>query len=183
MRRCVVHLHGKGGNGGPSTTIDGIVHLRPAGNATGWKGRQWLYFPDSGYEVVRSIVTNAVSDAGCGKILVHGFSNGAAAAAKLFCRGESFGSRTVGYVLDDPVPDHGADHCTPAPGVKVRLYSTGALAVATDGWFCASGDWTCEGGTTVGIANYAKSLNTEVQRSVNTTHKEYESPPEYTTWW
>jgi hypothetical protein len=121
--------------------------------------------------------------AGCAKVIVHGFSNGAAAATKLFCNGESFGDRTIGYVIDDPVPDHAADHCSPKQGVKVRLYVTGALDVATDGWKCSSLDWTCEGETTIGIAKFAKNLGATAVRSVNRTHEPYATAPEHSTWW
>lgn len=39
--------------------------------------------------------------AGCSSVIVHGFSNGASAAASLFCGGETFGRRVEGYLIDD----------------------------------------------------------------------------------
>ena len=64
----------------------------------------------------------------------------------------------------------------------MRLYWTGALSVATDGWPCSTRDWTCEGGRTIGIEKYARALGTEVKKSIHTTHAEYSSPPEQTAW-
>jgi hypothetical protein len=181
-KQCVVHLHGKSGEGAPDSVEGGVTHLRPGGNASGWGGRQWLYFPDDRYTEVRSIVGLTLSNGGCDRAVVHGFSNGAAAAAKLFCRGETFDARVVGYVIDDPVVDHGADQCRPASGVMVRLYWTTALAQAVDGWFCAGADWTCEGSTTIGVEQYAARLRTTITPSPHTTHAPFDAPPEYAAW-
>jgi len=179
---CVVHLHGKGGIGEKSSTEDGITHVHPAGNAEGWDGRQWLYFPEARYAEVQKIVTDAAAAEGCGRVIVHGFSNGGAAAAKLYCRGERMGGRAVGYVVDDPVPDESASNCKPPAGVHVRLYWTGGLAGALDGWMCSKEDWTCEGGKTIGIERYARALGTEAKQSKETQHGSYTSPPEYDAW-
>ena len=147
-----------------------------------WGGRQWLYFPDDRLAEVREIVAKAVAANGCAKVALHGFSNGAAAAAKLYCSGESLGARLAFVLVDDPVPDHGADHCTPAPGVKLKLYSTGALTQGAPGASCAAIDWTCEGGSTIGLEAYARALRTEVAPSVHREHKPFAAPPEYTVW-
>jgi hypothetical protein len=181
-KRCVVHLHGKSGKGGPTTETGGVTHLSPTGNADGWGGRQWLYFPDSEYATVRSIVQGTIASAGCDKVVVHGFSNGAAAAAKLFCRGERFDGHAVGYVIDDPVVDHGVDGCNKDSGAKVKLYWTTGLSNAVDGWSCKEADWTCEGGTTIGIEKYAAALGVPATPSVNQKHEVYPTPPEYAEW-
>jgi hypothetical protein len=182
--RCIVHLHGKGGAGRPSsTTADGVVHVFPGGNAAAWGGLEWRYFPDDRYREVVRTVTDAIARSGCGRAIVHGFSNGASAAAKMYCRGETFGGTLVGVIVDDPVPDHSVSTCSPAANVKLRLYSTGALAKAVDGWPCAEDDWTCEGETSIGIDRFGALLGTAVTRSVQTRHEEYPSPPEYSTWW
>ena len=182
--KCILHLHGKSGRGGPTQVEGDLTHVRPAGNAEGWGGYQWLYFPEDKYRAVRASVAKAIADAGCRRVIVHGFSNGAAAAAKLFCRAERFNGRVVGYVVDDPVPDHAVENCKPATEVKIRVYWTGALAgTASDGWQCASGDWTCEGGTTIGIAKYVSHLGVSATPSVQKRHAAYESPPEYGSWW
>src|SRR5262245_20425428 len=62
--RCLVRLHGKGGGGGPTTTSGDVTELAPTGNADGWGGRQWLYFPDDEYAAAAAIVQDAAS--GCG---------------------------------------------------------------------------------------------------------------------
>jgi hypothetical protein len=181
--KCVVHLHGKSGAGARPRGAGSVTHLRPSGNAPGWGGRQWLYFPESGYQEVRSLVARAIEESGCGQVIVHGFSNGAAAAAKLFCRTERFRDTVVGYIVDDPVPDLAVEGCRPPPGVKLRVYWTGGLDNATDGWPCSSRDWTCEGGTTIGIARYTMLLGTTAAPSIHTKHQEYGAPPEYMSWW
>ena len=177
-----MELHGKGGIGERSSTKDGVTHIYPEGNADGWDGKQWLYFPDSRYAEVRKIVSDAAAAESCGRVIVHGFSNGGAAAAKLYCRGERLGGKVVGYVVDDPVPDASANDCKPAAGVSVRLYWTGGLAGALDGWECSQEDWTCEGGKTIGIERYAKALGTEAKPSKETQHGSYTNPPEYAAW-
>jgi hypothetical protein len=181
-KRCVVHLHGKSGKGGATTETDGVTHLHPTGNADGWGARQWLYFPDAEYAAVRGIVQGTIASAGCDKVAIHGFSNGAAAAAKLFCRAERFDGHVVGYVIDDPVVDHGVDACRKDNGAKVKLYWTTGLAHAVDGWSCKEADWTCEGGSTIGIEKYAAALGVAATPSVNEKHEAYPSPPEYAEW-
>jgi hypothetical protein len=183
--RCIVRLHGKGGDGGATQTLGGgVLEVRPAGNASGWGGREWRYFPASGYASAKASVTSAVDEAGCGSIVIDGFSNGAAFAAKLYCRGETFGGRLVGVVVDDPVVDHAVEGCSPAAGVRVALYWTGALEVtAVPGWVCANQDWTCEGDTTIGIDAYQQALGVARKQSPNGTHAPFVSPPELTSWW
>jgi hypothetical protein len=183
--RCVVRLHGKGGGAaGTHAASGGVVEVAPGGNAPAWGGLVWQYFPDSGYGGARNNVVSAADAAGCGRIIVVGFSNGASFAAKLYCRGETFGGRLVGVVVDDPVVDHAVEGCHPASGVRVALYWTGALAAtATPGWNCAEQDWTCEGGTTVGIDAYQSALGVGHKQSPHTSHAPYSSPPELGSWW
>ena len=181
-RRCVVVLHGKGQTGQPQQTVGDITYVRPAGNADGWGGRQWLYFPDDRYQEVRGVVDQAITSAGCAKAVIQGFSNGASAAARLYCRGETFGGRAAGYIVDDPVPDGAVEPCTPPAAVPIRLYWSGALTQATEGWSCASADWTCESGTTIGIERYARGLGTEVRPSIHREHRDYATPPEQAEW-
>jgi pimeloyl-ACP methyl ester carboxylesterase len=181
-KRCVVMLHGKGQMAQNPRVAGDITYLRPGGNAEGWGGRQWLHFPDDRYREMRDMVAAEIQRAGCGQVIVQGFSSGAAAAAKLYCRGERFDGRVKGYIVDDPVPDHGVDNCTPPSDVQVSVYWTGGLSNATDGWSCATQDWTCDGGQTIGIEKYAQALRTDIRRSVHSTHAEYASPPEQTAW-
>ncbi len=180
--KCIVHLHGKGGRGAMPSIDGGITHLHPEGNQYAWGGLEWHYFPQERYEEGQATLNHAVAEAGCERVILHGFSNGASFAAKLFCRGESLGGRLSGVIVDDPVPDHGVDNCKPAPGLKVKLYTTGALAHATDGWDCAQQKYTCEGNATIGISRYAQALGVPVTASVNSKHLEHPSPPEYSTW-
>jgi hypothetical protein len=89
----------------------------------------------------------------------------------------------VRVVVDDPVPDHAADDCAPAASVEVALYWTGANAeIAQPGWDCSEGDWTCEGGETIGIDAFAAALGTAVLASPNTAHEWYLDAPELSEW-
>jgi hypothetical protein len=180
--RCIVRLHGKSGTGADTVVEGGVSYIAPSGNAEGWGGRQWLYFPDADYEAARAIVADAV--ASCEQIIIDGFSNGASFAAKLYCRGETFDGRLLGIVIDDPVVDEAVEGCEPNPDVKVALYWTGALeAQAQPGWDCAEADWTCEGGVTIGIDAYADALGTAVLASPFTDHQWYLDAPELSSWW
>jgi pimeloyl-ACP methyl ester carboxylesterase len=183
--RCIVRLHGKGGGAGGTEQLgDGLLEVEPGGNASGWGGRQWVYFPESGYAQARSIVQQAIDEAGCGPVVLYGFSNGGAFAAKLYCRGETFGGRVRGVVIDDPVVDTAVNGCGPARGVRVALYWTGDLeATAQPGWDCGSGDWTCEGGTTIGIDAYQGALGVARKQSPNHSHSPYWNAPELNAWW
>jgi pimeloyl-ACP methyl ester carboxylesterase len=183
--RCIVRLHGKGGGAGATRTVsDGLVEVAPGGNGAAWGGREWAYFPESGYAAATANVAAAIDAAGCGRVILNGFSNGGAFAAKLYCRGETFGGRVVGVVVDDPVVDHAVVGCRPASGVRIALYWTGALdSPAVSGWSCAEQDWTCEGGTTIGIDAYAAALGVSRKASASATHAWYQHPPELTSWW
>ena len=181
--RCVVRLHGKGGDGAASEMVGGVASVRPRGNADGWGKRQWLYFPDDRYDEARAVVAKALDDVGCTKAVIDGFSNGASFAAKLFCRGETFDGRVVGYVIDDPVTDNAVLNCASAGGVQAALYWTGALAGdAPAGKDCAAMDWTCEGGASIGIDAYASALGLTVTPSPFTDHQPYEDAPEVAAW-
>jgi pimeloyl-ACP methyl ester carboxylesterase len=181
--RCVVRLHGKGGTAQPSSVVGGVANLFPGGNADGWGGRQWLYFPADRFSEARDIVTTAVEAAGCRRMVVYGFSNGAAFAAKLYCDGETFAGRLIGVVVDDPVPDASSADCEPAPDVGVALYWTAALEqevpAATS---CEPIDWTCEGGSTVAIETYAELLGTPVLPSPFHEHAMFSEAPEIAQW-
>jgi pimeloyl-ACP methyl ester carboxylesterase len=179
--RCVVRLHGKGGAGAETTVADGVTIVAPEGNGEGWGGRQWTYFPDDQFAAARAVVADAVES--CDQIIVNGFSNGGAFAAKLYCRGESFDGRLERVVVDDPVVDQAVEGCQPDPAVEVTLYWTGALAdTAQPGWQCSEADWTCEGGVTIGIDAYAEALSTEVLDSPFDAHQWYVDAPEVAEW-
>ena len=176
-----MRLHGKGGTGKPTTTSGGVSVVAPTGNADGWGGRQWLYFPDSEYDKALASVTDAVAP--CGSIIVDGFSNGASFAAALYCNGETFDGRLQRVIVDDPVTDHAVDDCAPDPSVAVTLYATGALeAQAPPGWQCSEGDWTCEGGEVIGIDAWSRALGVPRQQSPHTDHQPYDDAPELSAW-
>ena len=156
---------------------------RPTGNAEGWGGRQWLYFPEDRYTEAVGIVRSAIDAAGCTDVVVHGFSNGAAFAASMYCHGESFDGRLRGIIVDDPVTDHGTASCTPAPGVNVAVYWTGGLdEQSKPGTACKPMDWTCQGDSLVGIEAYAAAMSTPVLASPNTSHSPMDEPPEIREW-
>jgi pimeloyl-ACP methyl ester carboxylesterase len=180
---CVVRLHGKGGDGEPSRVTDEVTEVSPTGNAEGWGARQWVYDSDERYSQARAIVAEALDGAECSRAVVNGFSNGGSFAAALYCSGEQFDGRVVGYVIDDPVPDRAALDCEPAAEVRLALYWTGALdEVATPGASCADLDWTCAGETLLGIDAYAEELGATTVPSPYAEHQWNRAAPEVTLW-
>lgn len=178
--RCLVHMHGKGGKGAAKAVVNGRTVLHPEGNARGWNARKWLYFPEAEYIKARDAVAREIEASACKQVLLAGFSNGASFAAKLYCKGETFGGRLAAIVLDDPVTDAGTQSCKPARPLPITLYWTGALeGDAKPGWECKRGDWTCEGGKTVGIAAYAASLGATVKPSPHRQHVPHQQAPEF----
>lgn len=178
--RCVVQLHPKGADGTETTIEDGVTFIAPRGNAEGWGGRQWLYFPEDRYAEARAVIATAIEP--CARAVIDGFSNGASFAAKLYCKGETFGGRVVGVVVDDPVVDGAVDGCAPAPDVELTLYWTGALTQAVAGWDCTEQDWTCEGGATIGLDAYAAALGVAPTPSPFDDHQWYVDAPELSDW-
>ena len=115
--RCLLFLHGKGGNGRETVVADGVAVISPSGNdSLGGDARQWLYFSEQDYEEAASIVRQAT--AGCESVIVNGFSNGGAFAAKFYCRGEDLDGRLLRVVVDDPVVDRSRARLHPEPGSR-----------------------------------------------------------------
>lgn len=181
--QCLVRLHGKSGRGGSTDNLTNeIRQLRPQGNSEAWGGYQWLYFPEPGYAETVGIVAAAVDAEGCTDVVINGFSNGGAFAGKLYCRGETFGGRLRGVIIDDPVPDGGTASCDPPGGVQRVLYWTGGLAnQAPAGTDCGRIDWTCDGGSSVGIDAYAQRLGAPVTPSPFNSHQWHWNAPEVTS--
>jgi hypothetical protein len=165
--RCYVGLHGWDGYGEDGLPGLTATNIQPNGNiALGYNNVyktntfMWMYYddqfdypasryPQASYSGALAVVRAAVAARDCGQIVVQGFSNGGAFAAKLYCRGETFGGRVVGFIIDDPVTDKGVDNCARPAGVRVKLYhSTDLMATAGAGgpcrpyltWFC-DGNW------------------------------------------
>jgi len=176
--RCVVRLHGKGGQGAPATVdAGGIAILSPDGNGTGWGGRQWEYDTDAGVDAATAEITAAVDQAACERVVVHGFSNGASMAAALLCDGDDLDGRLAGVVIDDPVTDAATEGCAPA-AVPVTVYWTGALdATAPPGTRCDSIDWTCDGGVVRGIEAFTTDIGVDTTASPFDDHRWYVDTP------
>ena len=95
-----------------------MARIRSAAIAPRWGGLQREYDTDAGLATRVDRVT-AVSDAaGCARVVVHGFSNGASMSEGAW----------TGVIIDDPVTDASTQPCTPAD-VPVTVYWTGALDV------------------------------------------------------
>jgi hypothetical protein len=181
--RCVVALHGLGGDGRATQVgIDGVKYVYPSGNAATGNGRRWAYATDAEYAGARAVVQRAIDENGCGQVVVDGFSNGGGFAGRMYCLGETFGGAAVGYVLDDPVTDHGATGCRRATGDHIAMYWTGALDYARAGFDCRSGGWVCLGGQLVGRDAYAAHLGTTTRASIHTSHQPYQWPEEIGRW-
>lgn len=180
--RCIVRLHGKGESGAAPTVVDGVAVLAPDGNGTGWGGRQWEYADDAALAAARARISTAADDAGCQRVVVHGFSNGASMAAALYCSGDDLSGRLVGVVVDDPVTDAATVECTPAD-MEVALYWTGALdAIAPPGTDCSGIDWTCAGGIVRGVDAYSVDLGVVPLDSPFDEHRWYLDSPLPLTW-
>ena len=178
---CEVQLHGRTEQGAAPRRSEERVVLRPDANRSFEQGgRVWIYDTESEFREARDLVGELVQEAGCEAVVLHGFSNGAAFAAKLACSGETFDSRLVGVVVDDPVADDSSPDCTPGEGVDVALYWTGAIP---DEGSCRDLGWTCAGGDElVGIAAFAERLGAAVQNSPEEDHRMNEDPPEIPRW-
>lgn len=180
---CIVRLHGKGGTGASTEVVNDVAIVSPTGNGEAWDAHQWEYASAEALSAATGIVATAIDAVGCSAVSIHGFSNGGSFAAKLACSGEDFGSKLRGVVVDDPVTDLSSADCAPAGGVEMALYWTGALAAtAPAGTNCGDIDWTCEGGSTLGIEAYARALGTPVQASPHDDHRWNVDAPEPEEW-
>lgn len=180
---CRVDLHGKGDRGADAVVVGGIAILRPDGNGEGWGGREWRYDDPGDRAAAIAIVRDAVDAAGCERVAIHGFSNGASFAAALVCSGDTLDGRLVGAVVDDPVTDAATTDCRVGAGVPLALYWTGALdGVAPPGTDCATVDWTCAGGTVRGIDAFAAELGVSVTPSPFDEHRRFDDAPEPARW-
>ena len=181
--RCVVRLHGRGETGAEAEVRDGVADLARTGNGEAGDGREWVYDPEDAFDEAVAVVADVVDQAGCTRVVLDGFSNGAAFAATVACRGESFDGALVGVVVDDPPPDEGVVDCAPAEGVDLALYWTGALdEQAQAGADCDDIGWTCAGGRLLGLDAYAEALGVDVQDSPYDEHRWYREAPELEEW-
>ncbi len=180
---CIVVLHGKGGTGAEPLLRSGRAVLAPDGNGEGWGGREWRYSNDADFSDALERVRRTVEGAGCERVVLNGFSNGAAFAAALVCSGDTLDGRLAGAVIDDPVTDAATVGCSRAPDVPVVVYWTGALeADAPPGTDCAPIDWTCAGGSVRGVEAFAADLGVTVTASPFTEHRPYVDAPEPAAW-
>jgi hypothetical protein len=185
-KRCLIFLHGKGGKGYAVRERDGFTDIGPTGNADApkeWGGNfQWLYATDADYTAALAIVHNATEPQGCGQIVLAGASNGGAMAAKLFCRGETFGGRLIGVFLDDPVPDQVVDGCKPGSVRSLTLVQSDWMdGVVGAGKACPS-SWTCQGNV-YSLADYAKALGVTKPGRTKEHSSSGDLAPLIASWW
>lgn len=180
---CVVTIHGKSERGRETVIVDGVADVRPNGNDSAGSGRQWIYFPSDRLDEARRIVEESVARASCRDVVIHGFSNGGAFAAKLYCTGSDLGGTLRGVIVDDPVTDDSTQDCAPVAGIPVALYWTGALeSDAPPGTSCESIGWTCDGPQVRGVVAFAEALGVEPVQSPNREHIIVANPPEVRRW-
>lgn len=203
--RCYLGLHGWGYFGEDGVPGFTGTNVQPNGNIDlgYWStyrrnAYMWMYYddqfdyprssyPQASYEGAKAVVDAALAQRSCGQIVVQGFSNGAAFAAKMYCRGETFGGRVVGYIIDDPVTDKGVDGCAPAPGVQIRLFhSTDLMGTAGSGGPCRPNlTWFCDGNWRYTAAQYDALIGASNVGPFKPGH--YPSKNEYATimnaWW
>lgn len=121
----IVYLHGRGGSGFASAASSGGAtwRINPTSNTEfSDRGHVWQYKTAARFAEAKQVVRRAIVDKRCERVVIAGFSDGAAFAAKLMCRGESFGNTLIGFVLADPVPDRVVDKCRPSPLTAGRRY-------------------------------------------------------------
>jgi hypothetical protein len=179
IQRCIVMLHGKGANGTATYQSDGTYLIAPSGNAVSGTGRQWLYASPDEFVQASDIVANAIRSVGCTQVVVAGFSNGGALAAKLYCRGVTFGGTVVGIIINDPVTDQSIDPCNPITSNVVLTQSDELAGYIGVGGPCPT-SWTCEG-SLVSQAVYAARLGLPPIRHAN--HALVPYPPYAAPWW
>ena len=173
---CVVRLHGRSQKGAPTIVTDRVVEISPTGNGSYGLGHQWLYAESQTFEAGRFIVATEIANAGCDNVVINGFSNGGAFAARLFCDGVSFGGRLRAVVIDDPVADAITNGCMPPSDVEVDvvLFWTGVLEERLPpGTNCADVDFECAGSLIIGIDAMADNLATPVLPSAYEQHRWY----------
>ncbi len=178
---CEIRIHGRTDQGAAPRRADGYVVVSPDANeAFEQGGRVWVYDSPGTFKAARARVETAIDEAGCSKAVLHGFSNGAAFAAKLACSGETFDGRLAGVVVDDPVTDNSSPDCEPDGGVPIVVYWTGSLP---DEGSCQELGWTCAGGDElVGIEGFAERLGASVEASPESEHVIFDDPPEIRQW-
>jgi hypothetical protein len=183
-KKCIVNLHGKGGDGGPSYQDGDTTWIFPTGNGDGggWGPHHWEYSTSTTYSQALSIINSSIASENCGQIVLIGFSNGASMAAKVYCQGQNFSNRLLGVIVDDPVPDRVVDNCAPASNLQLRLIQSDDMGWITDGTPCPGG-WTCQG-TLYGRATYQSrigAVNTLIKSSHIPSNEVY--PTYFGTWW
>lgn len=120
-------------------------------------------------------VRTFINSKNCGPTLVRGASNGAAFAAKLYCRGETFENRVWGFFIDDPVMDEGVLNCAPSPNfTKVQFIHSrqlvGDAAATSPNFRCTNvvGQWYCENDKTMTLSQYQNRIG-----RTSVLHREY----------
>ena len=184
-KRCNLFLHGAGWNNNVSDSYnaEGIHELQPPSP----DGAFWLYdgpndyqqsasTGESDYQRIVEYLRDYVTANGCGPLVVRGSSNGGGLAAKLYCRGEDFGGRAWGYIIEDPVMDVAVEGCTPSPTIARTFFNHSdelrdeAASTASQDFDCeyAGLGWYCEDNTTMTLETYNSHVGTESVRSCAT---------------
>ena len=181
-KRCSLFLHGAGWNNNVSDSYnaEGIHELQPPSP----DGAFWLYdgphnysqsastgAPD--YQRIVEYLRDYVTANDCGPLVVRGTSNGGGLAAKLYCRGEDFGGRAWGYIVEDPVMDVAVEGCSPSPRITRTYFNHSdelrdeAASTSSRDFDCeyAGWGWYCEDNTTMTLETYASHIGTESVRS------------------
>lgn len=184
--KCNLYLHGAGQQGGMNdhTNGEGIFNAMPRSPY----GAFWEYdgphnyqqTPQTGEDYYQNLVNflnQYLEDRDCGPTVVRGGSNGGGLAAKLYCRGEDFGGRAWGYILDDPVMDVAVVGCSPSPNIRnfylnnsVELVAEADRTAAQNNGNCANAGWGwyCEDNRTMTLTEYESHLDTQSVRSCQT---------------
>lgn len=177
--KCTLGLHGAGGGGGNYGPTQGVEALNPQARnpADGSSTNFWLYdgphnfqndpgnaADEQYYQYLVTYLRQTLDARGCGPTLITGSSSGGAFAAKLYCRGETFGNRVWGYTMEDPVKDEGVLGCRPSANVRIAFFAYSQeherkSAAAAPTFRCSlpgSDHWYCENDKTMTLDEYRR---------------------------
>lgn len=130
--KVVISLAGAGGGVGAFNMGSNCDHPRGSGfttvavNGNDGGGTLWSA---ANWETGRQIIQNAINSSGADQVIIHGFSIGGMFAQEIVHRGETFGGKLRGVVIDDPArnwgifnnPLNAAGFVNPA-GIPLALY-------------------------------------------------------------
>lgn len=184
--RCEMNLHWYGPGGAPGVTQADRNAPPPESSIKFWPRapyqaywnydgpHNFTYDPgatadEQAYQSLVMYLRGHLEQRNCGPTIILGYSNGGGLAAKLYCRGEDFGDRVFGYIVDDPVMDNGVLNCQPSSNIRKTHFihsselSDAAAGAASIGYSCNVTTWYCEDNRTMSLTQYEARIGVDSQ--------------------